>query len=76
MQTKEEYLVTCEHLLQCAYVDIVRIESIYAGDIFLQKSLKQHETIEDYDMCIIIRDFIVMVELGKLIQQSLREKGV
>ena len=67
---KDEYLVTCEELLHCAYADILINESVSDGDKFLKKTLKQHELIEDYDMCIIIRDFLVMVEIAKILQHS------
>jgi len=68
---KEQYLLGLEDLLHCAYEDIVRCESISAGDKFLRDTLKKHEVIEDYDMCIIIRDFITAVDIAKTTQKLL-----
>ena len=73
---KEQYLLGLEDLLHCAYEDILRCKKISAGDNFLRNTLKKHEVIEDYDMCIIIRDFITAVDIAKTIQKMLADTQV
>lgn len=70
--SKDEFLALSEHLLMEAYEDVMRCEGSFAGDKFLQNTLTQHEKIEDYDMCIIIRDLIAKIEVTKMLLNVLK----